>query len=336
MDEGLQPDNHDINLNRMNSEHKSIRADSIIKRFFLLFKFQNSWFGAFEASLLFFFVMISVFFDSFYGDFLFKISIFIWMPIFYIFYSIFFSFVLKEIPTYKLLLLTVLALFLDMFLFYLSYIFGTFPFRGLEIEFGPFMIIATLLLPLSIVLIYNLSSQNKDIASDEREVIDREEEHGSTADRVGQLDRLSHSSSDILESTKDGTSKKEDLTDIQLPLNISGFSHYADNLVGSCGYILVDKDGYILSERNFFENSQVKALILDSLSKMIKDSLLRLDFGKLENMILTDDQIGVIFFSLRDEAKFFVFFDSRLEKNSQFELFSEVQTLSSRLVFDII
>jgi len=326
LDEGLQSDNHNIGLKGFNFEQKSIRADSIIKRLFY-----SSWFSVFEASLLFFFVMISVFFDSFYGSFLFKISIFVWMPIFYILYSVFFSFTLKEIPTYKLLLLTVLALFLDIFLFYFSYIFGTFPFRSLEIEFGPFMIISSLLLPFSILLIYSSPPKNKDIASNEEGFADTAFKVGKTA----QQDRLSISS-DTLELEKAGQSQKEDLTDVQLPLNIAGFSHYADNLVGSCGYILVDKDGYILSERNFFENSQVKALILDSLSRMIKDSLLRLDFGKLENMILVDDQIGVIAFLLKDEAKFFVFFDSRLEKSAQFELYSQAQALVSRLMFDII
>ncbi len=335
MVEGLQSDNQDINFNSVNFEQKPTRANMVVRRLLLLFKAKHSWFSVFEASLLFFFVMISVFFDSFYGNFLFKISIFVWIPIFYILYSIFFSFTLKEVPTYKLLLLTVLALFLDMFLFYFSYIFGTFPFKGLEIEFGPFMIISSLLLPLSILLIYSPPLQKKDMTSEKEGFVDTGLVDHSRVVIVGQQDRLSNSL-DILVPEKIGQSQKEDLTDIQLPLNIAGFSHYADNLVGSCGYILVDKDGYILSERNFFENSQVKALILDSLSKMIKDSLLRLDFGKLENMMLAGDQIGVMFFLLRDEAKFFVFFDSRLEKSSQCELFSDALSLSSRLVFDII
>jgi hypothetical protein len=335
LDEELQTVNNEVNFKGANFKQKSIRSGSIIKRLFLFFQIKNSWFNVFEASLLFFFVMISVFFDSIYGSFLFKISIFIWMPIFYIIYSIFFSFTLKEIPMHKLLLLTVFTLFLDMCLFYFAYVFGAFPFSGIDIKFGPLMVISSLLLPLSIVLLHNSSLHNKDIASDNEGFVDTDKENGSKVGKVTQQDRLSNSL-DILEPEKFGQSQKEGFIDIELPLSISGLSHYADNLVGSCGYILIAKDGYILSERNFFENSQVKALILDSLSKMIKDSLLRLDFGKLENMILVDDQIGVIAFLLRDEAKFFVFFDSRLEKKAQFELFSKAQSLASRLVFDII
>ncbi|AEE15268.1 hypothetical protein Thena_1658 [Thermodesulfobium narugense DSM 14796] len=328
MDEDLREDKKEIFEKDNNLEEEQKGSKSLKMRSFSIFVIKNSWFNIFEASLIFFLVVISVFFDSFYGSFPFRTSVFIWFVIFYIVYSLIFLIILKITSIYKILTLVILSLILDVILFYFSSLIGVFPYKGFEIEFGPFMIISSVLLPFAIVLIDRSFKEENDVNLTAKEPVSLNNDKSVIDDLDNPLDNQKYNLSNI--------SKVEDFTDIQLPLSISGFSHYADNLVGSCGYILVNKDGVILSERNFFENSEVKALILDSLSKMIKDSLLRLDFGKLQNMLLLDDQIGVMAFLLRDGAKFFVFFDSRLDRSAQFELFNEAFKLSSRLVFDII
>ncbi|AWB10963.1 hypothetical protein TDSAC_1627 [Thermodesulfobium acidiphilum] len=323
MDDDFIEVNHDIDGKNDNLKGKQ----KLKAKFFSIFSVKDSWFNIFEASLLFFFVTISAFFDSFYGLLPFRTSVFIWLFVFYIIYSLIFSVVLKISPIYKILILVISSLILDIILFYFSSLIGVFPYKGFEIEFGPFMIISSVLLPFATGLLGGSFNKRKNVNSNIKEP--------ATLDIDKSID-IPDEPLNNLKYDLSNTSKTEVFENIQLPLSISGFSHYADSLVGSCGYILVDKDGVILSERNFFENSQVKALILDSLSKMVKDSLLRLDFGKLQNMLLIDDQISVMAFLLKNEAKFFVFFDSRLDRSAQFELFNEAFKLSSRLVFDII
>lgn len=327
MDEDIKEDDQGVRAVQNNwLEGKKAKFIPNVREFFAIFRVNSLWFNAFEASLFLFFIVISVFFDSFFDSFTFRISVFKWLIMFYIIYSIIFSIILRESPIYKILMLVVLSLALNIGLFYLSFLLGVFPYRGFDLEFGPFMFFASILLPIGIKLVDNFCVQKEVVGSKVEDLPDEKDFDESSLDKS--IGNLNHDIPKI--------SEVKDFEDIQLPLNVSGFSYYADKLVGSCGYILVDKDGIILSEKNFFENSQVKALILDSMSKMVGDSILRLEFGKLENMLLFNDQIGVMVFLLKNGAKFFVFFDSRLDKKVQFELFLESSNLASRLIFDII